>query len=127
MNNENKITDLSKAYEGQYIILANGEKYRIGSVSFFEHPHLQHSYDIVSYCDELNESYFSDGRNYNGNDALDIVELKDSNRVQAARIEGEIKGLLDSMNCKVYLDDSDILAAIYRLNEQLKALRNESN
>jgi len=122
MNNQIQI-DLSKAYEGQYITLANGKKYRIGNISFFAR-----SYDIVSYCDELNESYLNDGRNYNGDNELDIVSLSDPIQVQAARIEGMIEAYENVLEKMPKPKISDyILQRRTDLKMQLLNLQNEGN
>jgi len=116
--------NLSKAYAGQIVGLRSGDTFTIEFCEIKDGNEV-----LMQFCSDGAMTYALDGT-YIGVKNLpkwDIVSLSDPIQVQAARIEGEIKGLQDSMNCKVYLDDSDILAAIYRLNEQLKALRNESN
>ena len=126
MNNQIQI-DLSKAYTGQIVMFRNGETDTVLTV--FDALKPNNCFVLLG----KHRHPLAQGYNYNGLSnsrnakEWDIIALSDPIQVQAARIEGEIKGLLESMDCRIYLDYTDISAAIYRLNEQLKALRNESN
>jgi hypothetical protein len=123
MSNQIQI-DLSKAYAGQIVMYRSKQNAVIGTIYLSDFTNY---YSIHSVCGSFHTLHRKDGTDLDNETPFDIIALFDPIQVQCARIEGEIKGLQDSMNCKVYLDDSDILAAIYRLNEQLKALTNEGN
>jgi len=121
--------DLSKAYAGQIATLSNGDT------------------DVFLKADVLNEDrgifevFFKNRKNHYGfiykNDGTryrehspypEIIAINDSIQVQAARIEGEIKGLEWAISIISNAHDKMcIVRAIEDLRDQLKALTNEGN
>jgi len=114
----NKI-DLSKAYAGQIITLRDGSKRTIYRCGVFG--------SVFAVLDgKVSELpyYAQNGRNAeNNNTGLDIVAIEDPIQVQAARIEGEIKGLEWAISIISNAHDKMcIVQVIEDLKDQLKAL-----
>lgn len=80
--------DLSKACIGQYITLANGKKYRIGSI----HNNV-FTFIISSYCNELSTAYKINGKDKHGDGELDIIAIEDAPEVKLIKKRSEVEGL----------------------------------
>jgi len=80
--------DLSKAYIGQYITLANGKRYRIGNIHT-----TGLSFIISSYCNELLESYNLYGKHKLGESDFDIVAVEDNPEIKLLKNYAQIEAL----------------------------------
>jgi len=116
--------DLSKAYAGQIVTFRNGETNTIESIyKTSSGLHITPK----SWDKPFGYDYNPDGtRIDHDNNPFDIIALSDPIQVQAARIEGEIKGLEFALGCEPY-EREQICNRIDELNVQLKALNNGNN
>jgi len=124
MNNQIQI-DLSKAYAGQIVTFRNGETDTVLTVFGALKP---------SKCFVLLGKHrhpLAQGYNYNGlsdsrkSKEWDIIALSDPIQVQAARIEGEIKGLEWAISIISNAHDKMcIIQAIEDLKDQLSNIQN---
>jgi len=129
MSNQIQI-DLSKAYAGQIAKLRFGGTVRIDRVIKSSRSDAEGNLCNVYLIDPNNSTalYYNNGTEFNEDSDYDIIELKDPIQVQAARIEGEIKGLEWAISIMSNAHDKMcIVQAIEDLKEQLKALQDANN
>jgi len=122
MNNEQPI-DLSKAYAGQIAHLSNGQTLEINRIGkteslivIWDFFGLEYKFNYCGKCMGKTENFNAD-----------IVSLSDPIQVQAARIEGEIKGLESIIGMLHEFYTGQVGLKIVALKTQLKALTNEGN
>lgn len=118
--------DLSKAYVGQYITLANGKEYRIGDIT----NGVFQSY-IWSCCHELRTFYTFDGKNSNKDSELDIIAIEDAPEIKMLKNYAQIEALEWALKYVSNLSERGRLCA--KINElrlenvELTVNGNESN
>jgi len=109
--------DLSKAYAGQIVVLRNGTKHTLKEDVYV---------DSNGWCVIDDYGYMKDGTFSSVDRGGDIVAIEDPIQIQAARIEGEVKGLEFALGCEPY-EREQICNRIDELNAQLKALQDGNN
>ena len=129
MSNQIQI-DLSKAYAGQIVTFRNGETDTLNDSC--AQSDAMEKFDVYFnyYNFPSSKEYFKNGRRMIDCEYdFDIIALSDPIQVQAARLEGEIKGLEFTLPLlSVYfIAKRDVLAKIEQLKEQLRTLTNEGN
>jgi len=121
MNNQIQI-DLSKAYEGQTVNMRGGDSFIIKDITIIEKPLSPTRYELISSYD--NHVYYQNGKMFeSGEHYSDIIAIEDPIQVQAARIEGEIKGITETLKNVAYSEWQEIDNRKAALIEQLKALQ----